>query len=59
MKRELRRLETDDEVTDFGWAVVRRIKNFLSHVDSENERRAQAIRLPIPEREKSGFLYEF
>ena len=32
LKRELRRLETDDEVTDFGWAVVRRIKNFLSHL---------------------------
>ncbi len=37
LKRELRRMETDDEVTDFGWAVVRRIKNFLAHVDSENE----------------------
>lgn len=37
MKRELRRMETDDEVTDFGWAVVRRIKNFLAHVDSDNE----------------------
>ena len=30
-------METDDEVTDFGWAVVRRIKNFLAHVDSDNE----------------------
>jgi chemotaxis protein histidine kinase CheA len=37
LKRELRRMETDDEVTDFGWAVVRRIKNFLAHVDSDNE----------------------
>lgn len=37
MKRELRRMETDEEVTDFGWAVVRRIKNFLAHVDNENE----------------------
>ena len=37
LKRELRRMETDDEVTDFGWTVVRRIKNFLAHVDSENE----------------------
>jgi hypothetical protein len=37
LKRELRRLETDDDVTDFGWAVVRRIKNFLAHVDSDNE----------------------
>ena len=55
LKRELRRLETDDEVTDFGWAVVRRIKNFLSQWIVRMSRRAQAIRLPIPEREKSGF----
>lgn len=37
LKRELRSMETDDEVTGFGWAVVRRIKNFLAHIDSENE----------------------
>ncbi len=37
MKRELRRMETDEEVTDFGWSVVRRIKNFLAHVESDNE----------------------
>ena len=30
LKRELRRLETDDEVTDFGWAVVRRIKKHVA-----------------------------
>lgn len=37
MKRELRRMETDEDVTDFGWSVVRRIKNFLAHVESDNE----------------------
>lgn len=36
LKRELRSMETDDEVTGFGWAVVRRIKNFLANVDSDN-----------------------
>lgn len=36
LKRELRSMETDDEVTGFGWAVVRRIKNFLANVDNDN-----------------------
>ena len=37
MKQELRRIETQEDVTDFGWAVVRRIKNFLAHVDTDND----------------------
>jgi len=37
MKRELRRMETGEDITDFGWAVVKRIKNFLEHVESEGE----------------------
>lgn len=36
LKRELRCMETDEEVTGFGWAVVKRIKNFLANVDSDN-----------------------
>ena len=35
VKRELKRMETGDEVTDFGWAIVKRIKNFLEHVEGD------------------------
>ena len=35
VKRELKRMETGEDVTDFGWAIVKRIKNFLQHIDGE------------------------
>lgn len=35
VKRELKRMETGEDITDFGWAIVRRIKNFLEHIDGE------------------------
>lgn len=60
LKRELRRLETDDEVTvsDGQWCAASRI-SFLMWI-VRMSRRAQAIRLPIPEREKKrNSLYEF
>lgn len=28
-------METGDDVTDFGWAIVKRIKNFLEHVEGD------------------------
>ena len=57
LKRELRRLETDDEVTDFGWAVVRRIKNFLSHVDSENEPEGPSYQIAYTRKGKKRIPY--
>lgn len=57
LKRELRRLETDDEVTDFGWAVVRRIKNFLSHVDSENEPEGPSYQIAYTRKGKQRIPY--
>ncbi len=35
VKRELKRMETGEDVTDFGWAIVKRIKNFLEHIGGE------------------------
>lgn len=35
VKRELKRMETGEDVTDFGWAIVKRIKNFLQHIDGD------------------------
>lgn len=57
LKRELRRLETDDEVTDFGWAVVRRIKNFLAHVDSENEPEGPSYQIAYTRKGKQRIPY--
>lgn len=57
LKRELRRLETDDEVTDFGWAVVRRIKNFLSRVDSENEPEGPSYQIAYTRKGKQRIPY--
>lgn len=57
LKRELHRLETDDEVTDFGWAVVRRIKNFLSHVDSENEPEGPSYQIAYTRKGKQRIPY--
>ena len=57
LKRELRRLETDDEVTDFGWAVVRRIKNFLFHVDSENEPEGPSYQIAYTRKGKKRIPY--
>lgn len=57
LKRELRRLETDDEVTDFGWAVVRRIKNFLFHVDSENEPEGPSYQIAYTRKGKQRIPY--
>ena len=56
-KRELRRMETDDEVTDFGWAVVRRIKNFLAKVDSENEPEGPSYQIPYTRKGKKKIPY--
>ena len=57
LKRELRRLETDDEVTDFGWAVVRRIKNFLAHVDSDNEPEGPSYQIAYTRKGKQRIPY--
>lgn len=57
LKRELRRLETEDEVTDFGWAVVRRIKNFLAHVDSENEPEGPSYQIAYTRKGKQRIPY--
>lgn len=57
LKRELRRMETDDEVTDFGWAVVRRIKNFLAHVDSENEPEGPSYQIAYTRKGKQRIPY--
>lgn len=57
LKRELHRLETDDEVTDFGWAVVRRIKNFLSHVDNENEPEGPSYQIAYTRKGKQRIPY--
>ncbi|NCC15266.1 MAG: hypothetical protein EOM28_02790 [Clostridia bacterium] len=57
LKRELRRMETDDEVTDFGWAVVRRIKNFLAHVDSENEPEGPSYQIAYTRKGKQNIPY--
>ena len=57
LKRELRRLETDDEVTDFGWAVVRRIKNFLAHVDSDNEPEGPSYQIAYTRKGKKKIPY--
>ncbi len=57
LKRELRRLETEDEVTDFGWAVVRRIKNFLAHVDSGNEPEGPSYQIAYTRRGKQRIPY--
>jgi len=57
LKRELRRMETDDEVTDFGWAVVRRIKNFLAHVDSENEPEGPSYQIAYTRKGKQKIPY--
>lgn len=57
MKRELRRMETEDEVTDFGWAVVRRIKNFLTHVDSENEPEGPSFQISYTRKGKQRIPY--
>ena len=57
MKRELRRMETEDEVTDFGWAVVRRIKNFLAHVDNENEPEGPSYQISYTRKGKQRIPY--
>lgn len=57
LKRELRRMETDDEVTDFGWAVVRRIKNFLAHVDNENEPEGPSYQISYTRKGKQKIPY--
>lgn len=57
LKRELRRMETDDEVTDFGWAVVRRIKNFLAHVDSDNEPEGPSYQIAYTRKGKKRIPY--
>lgn len=57
LKRELRRMETDDDVTDFGWAVVRRIKNFLAHVDSENEPEGPSYQIAYTRKGKQRIPY--
>lgn len=57
LKRELRRMETNDEVTDFGWAVVRRIKNFLAHVDSENEPEGPSYQIAYTRKGKQRIPY--
>ena len=57
LKRELRRMETEDEVTDFGWAVVRRIKNFLAHVDSENEPEGPSYQIAYTRKGKQRIPY--
>ena len=57
LKRELRRMETDDEVTDFGWAVVRRIKNFLAHVDSDNEPEGPSYQIAYTRKGKQRIPY--
>lgn len=56
-KRELRRMETDDAVTDFGWAVVRRIKNFLAKVDNENEPEGPSFQIPYTRKGKQRIPY--
>ncbi len=57
LKRELRSLETDDEVTGFGWAVVRRIKNFLAHIDSDNEPEGPSYQIPYTRKGKQRIPY--
>ena len=57
LKRELRRMETDDEVTDFGWAVVKRIKNFLAHVDCENEPEGPSYQIAYTRKGKKRIPY--
>ncbi len=57
LKRELRRMETDEEVTDFGWAVVRRIKNFLAHVDCENEPETPSYQIAYTRKGKQRIPY--
>ena len=57
LKRELRRMETDDEVTDFGWAVVRRIRNFLAHVDNENEPEGPSYQIAYTRKGKQKIPY--
>ncbi len=52
LKRELRSMETDEEVTGFGWAVVRRIKNFLAHIDNENEPEGPSYQIPYTRKGK-------
>ncbi|MFV0313866.1 MAG: ATP-binding protein [Anaerotignum sp.] len=57
LKRELRRMETDDDITDFGWAVVRRIKNFLARVDSENEPEGPSYQISYTRKGKQKIPY--
>ncbi len=56
-KRELRRMETEDDVTDFGWSVVRRIKNFLAHVDSDNEPEGPSYQIAYTRKGKKWIPY--
>lgn len=57
LKRELRRIETEEEVTDFGWSVVRRIKNFLAHVDTENEPEGPSFQIAYTRKGKKIIPY--
>lgn len=57
LKRELRRMETEDEVTDFGWAVVRRIQNFLAHVDNDNEPEGPSYQIAYTRKGKQRIPY--
>lgn len=57
LKRELRSMETDDEVTGFGWAVVRRIKNFLANVDSDNVPEGPSYQIPYTRKGKQRIPY--
>lgn len=36
-KRELRRIETGENLTDFGSSVIAKIRNFLGHIEGETE----------------------